>query len=71
MTALMIVAQMLIDSGDNLVIVAPIWPNIAAAVTIMGGEPRLVALDRRRAAGGGSTRRNSSPPAIRGRAGSL
>jgi aspartate/methionine/tyrosine aminotransferase len=45
MTALQIVAQMLIDPGDNLVIVAPIWPNIAAAVTIMGGEPRLVSLD--------------------------
>src|SRR6202045_4633174 len=32
MTALMLVAQALIDKGDNLVIVAPIWPNIAAAV---------------------------------------
>ncbi len=45
MTALMLVAQALIDAGDNLVIVAPVWPNIAAAVTIMGGEPRLVPLD--------------------------
>ena len=42
MTALMLAAQALIDKGDNLVIVAPVWPNIAAAVTIMGGEPRLV-----------------------------
>jgi aspartate/methionine/tyrosine aminotransferase len=41
----MLVAQALIDPGDNLVIVAPVWPNIAAAVSIMGGEPRLVALD--------------------------
>jgi aspartate aminotransferase len=41
----MLVAQALIDPGYNLVIIAPIWPNIAAAVTIMGGEPRLVALD--------------------------
>ena len=45
MSALMLVAQALIDPGDNLVIVAPVWPNIAAAVSIMGGEPRLVALD--------------------------
>jgi aspartate aminotransferase len=45
MTALMIVAQALIDPGDNFVIVAPIWPNIAATVSIMGGEPRLVSLD--------------------------
>ena len=46
MTALMLTVQALIDKGDNLVIVAPVWPNIAAAVTILGGEPRLVALDR-------------------------
>jgi aspartate/methionine/tyrosine aminotransferase len=46
MTALMLTAQALIDEGDNLVIVAPVWPNIAAAVTVMGGEPRLISLDR-------------------------
>src|SRR3984893_16208702 len=45
MTALMLTAQALIDDGDNLVIVAPVWPNIAAAVTVMGGEPRLVSLE--------------------------
>jgi len=45
MTALMLVTQALIDAGDNLVIIAPVWPNIAAAVSIMGGEPRLVSLD--------------------------
>jgi len=45
MTGLMLVSQTLIDAGDNLVIVAPVWPNIAAAVSVMGGEPRLVALD--------------------------
>ena len=44
MSALMLVAQALIDAGDNLVIVAPVWPNVAASVSIMGGEPRLVAL---------------------------
>jgi aspartate aminotransferase len=43
--ALMLVAQTLIDPGDNLVIIAPIWPNISAVVSIMGGEPRLVSLD--------------------------
>ncbi|HKS88408.1 MAG TPA: aminotransferase class I/II-fold pyridoxal phosphate-dependent enzyme, partial [Stellaceae bacterium] len=45
MSALMLVAQALIDAGDNLVILGPVWPNVAAAVSIMGGEPRLVALD--------------------------
>jgi aspartate aminotransferase len=51
MNGLMLVAETLIDPGDNLVIVAPIWPNIAASVAIMGGEPRLVSLDP--APGGG------------------
>src|SRR5436853_3773987 len=41
MNALMLTAQALVDSGDNIVIIAPVWPNIAAAVRIMGGEPRL------------------------------
>jgi aspartate aminotransferase len=45
MNGLMLVAETLIDAGDNLVIAAPIWPNIAASVSIMGGEPRLVSLD--------------------------
>jgi aspartate/methionine/tyrosine aminotransferase len=45
MTALMLVTQALIDPGDNLVIIAPVWPNIAAAVSIMGGAARRVALD--------------------------
>jgi hypothetical protein len=34
-----------IDLGDNFIILAPVWPNIAAAVSIMGGKPRLVSLD--------------------------
>ena len=46
MTALMLAAQALVDPGDNFVVVAPVWPNIAAAVSIMGGEPRLTALER-------------------------
>src|SRR5262249_28190666 len=45
MSALMLVAQALVDPGDNIVIIAPVWPNIAAAVSIMGGEPRRVSLD--------------------------
>ena len=53
MTARMIVAQALIDPGDNLVIVAPIWPNIAAAVSIMGRASSRST--RLRAAAGGST----------------
>jgi len=51
MSALMLVCEALIDEGDNLLVVAPIWPNITAAVKIVGGEPRLVPLDP--VAGGG------------------
>lgn len=45
MNAIMIVAQSLIDVGDNAVLTAPLWPNIASCVQVMGGEPRQVALD--------------------------
>jgi aspartate aminotransferase len=45
MTALMLVAQALLEAGDNLVIVGPVWPNIAAAVSITGAEPRMALLD--------------------------
>src|ERR1700748_992890 len=32
-------------AGDNIVIVAPIWPNIFQAAKIAGVEPRLVRLE--------------------------
>ena len=44
MTGIMIIMQMLVDAGDNVVIVGPVWPNARAAVEIMAGEPRGVAL---------------------------
>jgi hypothetical protein len=44
-TALMLMPQSPIDADGNLVIIAPVWPNIAAGVTIMGDEPRLVSVD--------------------------
>src|ERR1051325_1219329 len=34
MSALMLVAEALIDAGDNLAILAPVWPNIAASASI-------------------------------------
>lgn len=36
--------QVLTDPGDNVVISAPVWPNLIQTVRIMGGEPRLVQL---------------------------
>ncbi|MBS0518380.1 MAG: pyridoxal phosphate-dependent aminotransferase [Proteobacteria bacterium] len=46
MQAILLVCQLLLDPGDNVVIVSPIWPNITSAVKLVHGEPRYVALDR-------------------------
>jgi aspartate/methionine/tyrosine aminotransferase len=46
MIAIMLTCQALVDPGDNVVIVSPVWPNINAAVEVMGGEARAVPLDR-------------------------
>jgi len=46
MQAILLCCQMLLDPGDNIVIVSPIWPNITSATRLMRGEPRYVALDR-------------------------
>ena len=47
MNAIMLAMQMLVDAGDNVVCVSPVWPNIYAAIEIMGGEVRHVALTSR------------------------
>jgi aspartate/methionine/tyrosine aminotransferase len=46
MQAILLSCQLLVDPGDNVVIVSPIWPNITSAVKLVGGEPRYAALDR-------------------------
>ena len=47
MQAIMLTMQALVDPGDNVLLLSPLWPNAAAAVEIMGGEPRAVVLGRR------------------------
>src|SRR5689334_12570010 len=42
MEAIMLSMQSLIDPGDEVVVVSPVWPNIFATVEIMGG--RIVAV---------------------------
>ena len=37
--------QCVVETGDNIVVVSPIWPNIFQAAKIIGAEPRLVRLD--------------------------
>ena len=44
MTALHVALQTIVDAGENIVLVTPIWPNAPAAVQIMGAEPRRVSL---------------------------
>jgi aspartate aminotransferase len=44
MNSVMLVAQAIIEPGDNVVCVTPSWPNILRAVTITGGEVRSVPL---------------------------
>ena len=46
MQAILLSCQLLLDPGDNIVIVSPIWPNITSATRLVRGEPKYVALDR-------------------------
>ena len=47
---LMVAAQALVDAGDEVVVVAPVWPNLVAQPQIMGGRIVQVPLQAR---GGG------------------
>jgi aspartate aminotransferase len=42
--AIMLVMQTLVEAGDNVVLVTPLWPNCADAVTALGGEARRASL---------------------------
>ena len=44
MTAIALSIQSLIDPGDEVVIVSPVWPNVFASIGIMGGIVRQVPL---------------------------
>jgi aspartate/methionine/tyrosine aminotransferase len=43
-SALMLAAQLLVDAGDQVVAVTPVWPNLTQQCTIMGGVLRTVPL---------------------------
>ena len=51
MLALTSALQCVVETGDNIVIVSPIWPNIFQATKIAGATPRLVRLDEDWASG--------------------
>ena len=42
MGGIMLAAQSMIDPGDEMAVVAPVWPNIFATIKVMGGTPRPV-----------------------------
>jgi aspartate aminotransferase len=44
MNAMVLIVQTLCGAGDNAVCISPSWPNIFAAIQVMGAEPRQVAL---------------------------
>ena len=44
MNALMCLAEALIDPGDNIVLISPMWPNFFRCIEIMDGEARTVPL---------------------------
>lgn len=44
MNAMMIIIQSLVNAGDNVVCVTPVWPNIFACIEILGGKVRQVDL---------------------------
>jgi aspartate aminotransferase len=46
MNAVMLIAQLMIRPGDNVVAISPCWPNVTRAMQINGGAIRPVALNR-------------------------
>ena len=45
MTAIVLALQAFVQPGDEVVVVGPVWPNIVAAVQIVGGRTVHVTLD--------------------------
>lgn len=46
MQAILLAMQMLVDPGDEVVILHPLWPNAVSAVSVMGGVPVCLPLER-------------------------
>ena len=44
-SALMLASQLLVDSGDEVAVVVPVWPNLPAQPTILGARVKRVALE--------------------------
>ncbi|HVJ52786.1 MAG TPA: pyridoxal phosphate-dependent aminotransferase [Aliidongia sp.] len=46
MQGIYLTVQSIVDPGENVLVVSPVWPNIRHAIEIFGGEARDVALGR-------------------------
>ena len=46
MQGIFLTVQSIVDPGDNVLVVSPVWPNLRHAIEIFGGEARDVALGR-------------------------
>ncbi len=44
MNAIMLTTQALVDAGDNMIVIGPVWPNCVETIHVMGGEARVVPL---------------------------
>jgi aspartate aminotransferase len=44
MSGIMLMSQALLEPGDNIIILSPVWPNANDAATVMGAEARALAL---------------------------
>ena len=45
MQAIQLAIQAIAGSGDEVIVPSPVWPNITAALGIMGAQPTMVAMD--------------------------
>jgi len=45
MLSVMIALQCVVRSGDEVIVISPMWPNIFQAIEVVGGTPKFVRLD--------------------------
>jgi len=46
MAAIMLAVQLIAETGDNIVVIDPVWPNIAGMIGLVGAEARSVRMDQ-------------------------
>lgn len=45
MAAITLVVRTLLDAGDNMIVVGPLWPNCADSARVQAAEPRMIDLE--------------------------